>query len=95
VAKHVYTGPSSALRAEPGSKGTRACNAKIHGMTKVKPEHVAYSMVLARVNISSADTWNEVDGGFKYRTFYYNIISTLRDNPDKAWAEATLAFWNK
>ncbi|KAG1722821.1 hypothetical protein EDB19DRAFT_1954498 [Suillus lakei] len=44
VTKHIFTSPSSALKAGI-SKGTRACNAKLHGMTEVVAEHIAYAAV--------------------------------------------------
>ncbi|KAG1796085.1 uncharacterized protein HD556DRAFT_1234928 [Suillus plorans] len=44
VAKHIFTSPSSALKVGV-SNGTRACNAKLHRMTGVEAEHIAYAAV--------------------------------------------------
>ena len=41
---HIFKGPSTALGGEP--RGTRPCNATLHDMKSVEPEHVAYSCVL-------------------------------------------------
>ncbi|KAH7909387.1 hypothetical protein BJ138DRAFT_1127732 [Hygrophoropsis aurantiaca] len=95
VAQRVFTGPSSVFRSEQGVKGSRAPNAKIHGMKKVKPQHIAYAMVLARISISSADSWHETDGKFSYRSFYFNTIKTITDTPNKIWVADLLAHWNK
>jgi len=44
VLKHIFTSPSSALSSGV-SNGTRPCNAKIHGMSEVEAEHIAYAAV--------------------------------------------------
>ncbi|KAG1774443.1 hypothetical protein EV702DRAFT_974801, partial [Suillus placidus] len=44
VTKHIFTSPSSALKVGVSS-GTRACNAKLHGMIRVEAEHIAYAAV--------------------------------------------------
>ncbi|KAG2144820.1 hypothetical protein BD769DRAFT_1347572, partial [Suillus cothurnatus] len=51
VAKHIFTSPSSALSAG-ASNGTRPCNAKIHGMSVVEAEHIAYAAVQVRFSLS-------------------------------------------
>jgi len=45
VAKHIFTSPSSALKAGI-SNGTCTCNAKLHGMTRVEAEHIVYATVI-------------------------------------------------
>jgi len=40
----------------------------------------------------SSRAWNEVDGAFCYRTFYYSIIDLLRENWD--WFHDLQRHWN-
>ena len=44
VARHIFLGPMSALNMAL-KKGTKSCNAFLHDMTTVEPEHIAYICV--------------------------------------------------
>jgi hypothetical protein len=54
--RHIFTGPSSALGEE--SRGTRAGNAELHGMTKVEAAHIAYACV--QVSIPTEAYYNKL-----------------------------------
>lgn len=43
--KHLFTGPSTALSADGESIGTRPCNARLHNMTTVEAENIAYGVI--------------------------------------------------
>ncbi|KAG1792376.1 hypothetical protein EV424DRAFT_1280883, partial [Suillus variegatus] len=43
IMRHIFTGPSTALGED--SRATRSCNASLHDMTTVQPEHIAYACV--------------------------------------------------
>lgn len=45
--RHIFTGPSTALGED--SRATRSCNASLHDMTTVQPEHIAYACVQVSV----------------------------------------------
>ncbi|KAJ8586637.1 hypothetical protein M405DRAFT_935269 [Rhizopogon salebrosus TDB-379] len=87
VMKHLFLGPSSALGAEGESVGTRPCNARLHNMTEVEAENIAYGVIQSRFAIASRDKWKEVDGNYNYRDAYYRIIDTIRCAPDASWAK--------
>ncbi|KAG2337401.1 hypothetical protein BDR05DRAFT_848097, partial [Suillus weaverae] len=90
---HIFTGPSTALGED--SCATHSCNASLHDMTTVQPEHIAYACIQARFGISSKNKWAEVDGKFSYREFYQNIIDFLRECEDKDWVSSLLKWWNR
>ncbi|KAG2127288.1 uncharacterized protein EDB93DRAFT_1109329 [Suillus bovinus] len=94
VAKHIFTSPSSALSAGV-SNGTHPCNAKIHGMSTVEAEHIAYAAVQAHFGISSLDKWKDKDGLFHYSDFYYRITRLIRERRDGEWVDSLLAYFNE
>jgi hypothetical protein len=53
IAKHIFTGPSSAMQTKPGGNNTRPCNAKIHSMTQFTGRHIAYAVVQVHTFYSS------------------------------------------
>ncbi|KAG6826153.1 hypothetical protein H0H92_000934 [Tricholoma furcatifolium] len=79
VCRHIYLGPSTALN--PGTSRGHSGNAAIAGLTKMAPKMIAYAAIQARYTLSSATTWNPIDGVFKYPDFYCYIIG-LFDDPD-------------
>lgn len=94
VAKHIFTSPSSALSAG-ASNGTRPCNAKIHGMSVVEAEHIAYAAVQACFGISSLNKWKDKDGLFHYNNFDYRIMRLIRERRDGEWVDSLLAYFNE
>ncbi|KAG1816573.1 hypothetical protein EV424DRAFT_1348185 [Suillus variegatus] len=94
VTKHVFTSPSSALKAGV-SNGTRACNAKLHGMAGVEAEHIAYAAVQARFAISSLDKWKDRDALFYYTDFYTRIVNLIRGRIDREWVDSLLGHYNE
>ncbi|KAG2135979.1 hypothetical protein DEU56DRAFT_755365 [Suillus clintonianus] len=94
VTKHIFTSPSSALKAGISS-GTRACNAKLHGMKEVGAEHIAYAAVQARFAISSLEKWKDHDGLFYYTDFYTRIVNLIRGRKDEGWVNSLLGHYNE
>ncbi|KAG1721734.1 hypothetical protein EDD22DRAFT_962429 [Suillus occidentalis] len=94
VIKHIFTSPSSALKAG-GSSGTRACNAKLHGMKEVGAEHITYAAVQARFAISSLEKWKDHDGLFYYTDFYTRIVNLIRGRKDEGWVNSLLGHYNE
>ncbi|KAG2029847.1 hypothetical protein BDR03DRAFT_879757 [Suillus americanus] len=43
IMRHIFTGPSTALGED--SHATWSCNASLHDMTAVQPEHIAYACI--------------------------------------------------
>ncbi|KAG2078856.1 hypothetical protein BDR04DRAFT_996798 [Suillus decipiens] len=94
VTKHVFTSPSSALKAGV-SNGTRTCNAKLHGMTEVGAEHIAYATVQACFAISSLDKWKDRDTLFYYTDFYTRIVNLIQGRKDGEWVDSLLGHYNE
>ncbi|KAG1732695.1 uncharacterized protein EDB91DRAFT_1251737 [Suillus paluster] len=94
VIKHIFTSPSSALKAGVSS-GTRACNAKLHGMKEVGAEHITYAAVQARFAISSLEKWKDHDGLFYYTNFYTRIVNLIRGRKDEGWVNSLLGHYNE
>ncbi|KAG1772844.1 hypothetical protein EV702DRAFT_1201306 [Suillus placidus] len=94
VTKYIFTSPSSALKAGVSS-GTRACNAKLHGMKEVGAEHIAYAAVQARFAISSLEKWKDHDGLFYYTDFYTRIVNLIRGRKDEGWVDSLLGHYNE
>ncbi|KAG1718019.1 uncharacterized protein EDB91DRAFT_1067055 [Suillus paluster] len=110
VTKLIFTSPSSALKASVSS-GTRACNAKLHGMKEVRAEHIAYAAVQvsfsfadltysvcilqARFAISSLEKWKDHDGLFYYTDFYTRIVNLILGRKDKGWVNSLLGHYNE
>ncbi|KAK7436114.1 hypothetical protein VKT23_019316 [Stygiomarasmius scandens] len=60
IARLIYLGPSSATGEK--SKSTKPGNAKIHGMTYLTPEAIAYIVVHTRISMSDIDTYSKIEG---------------------------------
>ncbi|KAG0692728.1 hypothetical protein DFH29DRAFT_785821, partial [Suillus ampliporus] len=93
VFRHIFKGPSSALVKDGEAVTTRSGNAKLHNMTQVDAEHIAYTFVQARI-ISSRDKWQATDGNYDYRDAYYRIVKAIWDPFDQAWVDSLLEWWN-
>ncbi|KAG1750377.1 uncharacterized protein EDB91DRAFT_1078427 [Suillus paluster] len=99
VTKHIFTSPSSALKAGVSS-GTRACNAKLHGMKEVGAEHIAYAAVQSvfyrlALPLSSLEKWKDHDGLFYYTDFYTRIVNLIRGRKDEEWVNSLLGHYNE
>ncbi|KAG1738252.1 hypothetical protein EDB19DRAFT_2025453 [Suillus lakei] len=94
VTKHIFTSPSSALKAGVSS-GTHACNAKLHGMKEVGAEPIAYAAVQARFAISSLEKWKDHDGLFYYTDFYTRIVNLIQVRKDKGWVDSLPGHYNE
>ncbi|KAJ7141094.1 hypothetical protein C8R44DRAFT_866749 [Mycena epipterygia] len=77
VAKHVYQGPSAALKA-PGYNRGKAGNAALNGVTSLTGRDVAYVACQLRFALSSQHNWNNMDGTFSYPDFYWTVVDILR-----------------
>ncbi|KAG8218888.1 hypothetical protein J3R82DRAFT_4567 [Butyriboletus roseoflavus] len=93
VGRHIFLGPSSALGKD--SRGTRSCNAILHGMTTVNVEHIAYICVQTRFGISLMNQWHENDGVLSYFDQYHKIVSLIQNHVDTTWRDDLLKWWNK
>lgn len=86
------TGPSSAISGVRAA--AKSSKAEIHGLTEVTPKTIAYTCVMVRQALSSAEHWTMVDGIFNYEMFYEFILSVLEDEGDP-WVVDLMDFWNK
>ncbi|KAJ7847323.1 hypothetical protein B0H14DRAFT_3453808 [Mycena olivaceomarginata] len=77
VVKHIYQGPSTALKHEGFTRG-RAENAVLNGITALTGHDIAYVAVQARFELSSQDQWGHMDGNLSYRDFYWSIVDLLK-----------------
>jgi len=82
VAKHIFMGPSAALKGPGYKRGTRG-NAIANGMTNFTPRAIAYTAVQARFALSSMPEWSSADGDFDYPTFYWGIVALFDDGECK------------
>ncbi|KAG1728048.1 uncharacterized protein EDB91DRAFT_1060800 [Suillus paluster] len=94
VFRHIFKGPSSALVKDREAVTTCSGNAKLHNMTRVDAEHIAYTFVQACMSISSRNNWQATDGNYNYHDTYYRIIKAIRDPFDQEWADSLLKWWN-
>ncbi|KAG2342568.1 hypothetical protein BDR05DRAFT_948923 [Suillus weaverae] len=94
IIKHIFTLPSSVLTTG-ASNGTHPCNAKIHAMSKVEAEHIAYAAIQVHFGISSLNKLNDKDGYFPYSDFYTRITRLICDRKDGEWVDSLLAHYNK
>ncbi|KAF5334597.1 hypothetical protein D9758_018432 [Tetrapyrgos nigripes] len=77
VGKHIYF--STGLTKNTGAK-TKSPVSRIHGMTEITAEDVAYCCVQTRFLLSSQTTWGHMDHGFNIKEFYWGIIRFFRTN---------------
>ncbi|KAG2070099.1 hypothetical protein BDR04DRAFT_1019822 [Suillus decipiens] len=94
VIKHVFMSPSSVLKAGT-SNGTCACNAKLHGMTEVGAEHIAYAVVQAHFAVSLLKKLKDRDTLFYYTDFYTRIVNLIHGRRDGEWVNSLLGHYNK
>ncbi|THU87907.1 hypothetical protein K435DRAFT_969699 [Dendrothele bispora CBS 962.96] len=87
----IFTGPSSAL----GEKGapTKSGNAKIHGVSEVSFESIAYVAAQVRFALCSKNSWVKEDGVFNLECFYFYLLDLMLKAPTK-WGDELLEFWN-
>ncbi|KAJ6530625.1 hypothetical protein B0H19DRAFT_1191651 [Mycena capillaripes] len=76
VAKHVYQGPSTALKADGFTRG-KAGNAALNGITALTARDIAYVAVQARFSLSSQEQWGHTDGNFSLADFYWSVVDLL------------------
>lgn len=86
------TGPSSALSGV--RMAAKSSKAEIHELTEATPQTIAYTCVMVRQALSTAQHWTVVDGNFNYQMFYQFILELLKDKDDP-WVADVMAFWNK
>ncbi|KIK00735.1 hypothetical protein K443DRAFT_664331 [Laccaria amethystina LaAM-08-1] len=78
VAKHIFQGPSAALKAAGYHRGKQGIASLIH-IISMDPHLIAYIAVQARFSISSSQQWSQLDGSFDYGKFYWNIVGLFDD----------------
>lgn len=94
VYRHIFTGPSTALKASPGPNTTgRSCICVAHGLKSVRPEMIAYAAVLARFSICEKESWTLGDGRFQLDDFYHAIVNLFEDPANSAWSIDTIRWW--
>ncbi|KAJ6586266.1 hypothetical protein DFH09DRAFT_1308304 [Mycena vulgaris] len=76
-AKHIYQGPSAALKA-PGYNRGKAGNAALNGVTALTRRDIAYVACQSRFALSSQQHWGVADGTFSYLDFFWTIVDILR-----------------
>jgi len=90
--RHIFTGPRTALNMSPGTLPGKKSIAKLHNITEVSPENIAYTAVMCRHIINTNESWTNMDGVFHAQRFYHNIVKLFND---KKWADETLSWWNE
>ncbi|KAJ7802937.1 hypothetical protein B0H14DRAFT_2890217 [Mycena olivaceomarginata] len=83
VAKHIYQGPSAALKA-PGFNRGKAGNAALNGVTSLNGHDIAYVACQLRFSLSSQTSWGTMDGAFSYPEFFWSIVDLLRGDEGQA-----------
>ncbi|THH19982.1 hypothetical protein EUX98_g8668 [Antrodiella citrinella] len=76
--KHIFMGPSSALKGPGYCRGTH-CNARRINMNVITPRALAYVAVQVRFAISDAEKWATVDRQFSLAKFYWNVVAFFDD----------------
>ncbi|KAG1858666.1 hypothetical protein C8R48DRAFT_606307, partial [Suillus tomentosus] len=89
VFRHIFTSPSSALVPDGEIIPSHGCNAKLHGMEKVEPEHIAYAFIQVCALMDFNDYLTN------YNEVYTRFIKAIREAPDQTWAESLLQWWNQ
>ncbi|KAI0071489.1 hypothetical protein K474DRAFT_1679369 [Panus rudis PR-1116 ss-1] len=90
VAKHIFSGPSSALEG-PGYHKGRSSNATLCGLNAMMPEAFAYAMIQARYALSSQPEWSLRDNQFDVEEFYWEMVNVMRLKQSKG----LLQFYNE
>ncbi|THV02956.1 hypothetical protein K435DRAFT_652321, partial [Dendrothele bispora CBS 962.96] len=88
----IFTSPSSALGDK--SAPTKSGNAKIHGVSDVSIESIAYIAAQVRFALCSKHSWTKEDGVFNLETFYFFVLDLMLKAPAE-WREDLLDFWNE
>jgi hypothetical protein len=108
VYRHIFTGPSSALK--PAAKVNKT-KAKRFGLTEVTGRTIAYASVQVRrlqlsshflihyyqayVALSSMSLWGSSDNLFNLQLFYDVIVEMFERDPQDPWVVDTLEWWKK
>jgi hypothetical protein len=111
VFRHIFTGPNSAMQASEVMAVTCKNNAKIHGMTTVSPENIAYAAVQVRNNCIEcfiadvmwvqarfmiSSTQKFVDvDGLFSYPLFYDSIIDIFKTMDEGWRTDTLDWWQR
>ncbi|KAJ7580198.1 hypothetical protein C8J56DRAFT_1058508 [Mycena floridula] len=92
-ARHILTGPASALRPTAGFSDASYCNANRGRVKMVTPGFVAYSCIQALFTISTVSSWDWIaNDAYQYADLFRRIVQFLEDSDDD-WATETLAHW--
>ncbi|KAJ6478910.1 hypothetical protein C8R45DRAFT_1101350 [Mycena sanguinolenta] len=91
VARHIWTGPASAM--DGATKIKKICAASAHGSFHITPEKLGYVGVHARTLISTSQ-WTDKDGKFDYEKFFNRIVDLFAD-ADDPWVVETLEWYQK
>ncbi|KAF5347858.1 hypothetical protein D9758_013831 [Tetrapyrgos nigripes] len=89
IFNHIYD--STGIKNN-GAK-TKSSVSRLHGMTEVAAEDIAYTSVQTRFLLSSQSTCSRLDHGFNIKEFYWSIIRFFRNN--RRGSRTILKWWNK
>jgi hypothetical protein len=108
VYRHIFTGPSSAMR--PAAKVNKT-KAKKFKLTEVTGRTIAYASVQvchlqlsshflfnyfqAYIALSSMSQWGSSDNLFNLQLFYDAIVEMFERDPNDSWVIETLQWWKE
>ncbi|THU89398.1 hypothetical protein K435DRAFT_969123 [Dendrothele bispora CBS 962.96] len=91
VFRAMFMGTSSALGDKVSSKPS---NAKLHGITQVTPELIAYVAAQVRFALCTQASWRAKDKSFNLINFYHYILEIIKVKSKDNWRKNLLRFWN-
>ncbi|KZP24102.1 hypothetical protein FIBSPDRAFT_889065 [Athelia psychrophila] len=91
IIKHIFTAPSSALRATAGPGcGTHANNTKIHSKTKLTGCDITYRAVQTWFTLSTMEAWGPDHRSFSVSQLFDLVLELFKDDPSSDWVVSTL-----
>ncbi|THU95432.1 hypothetical protein K435DRAFT_859571, partial [Dendrothele bispora CBS 962.96] len=69
-------------------------NAKLHDITRVTPELIAYVAAQVRFALCTQASWRAKDKSFNLIKFYYYILEIITVKSKENWRKNLLRFWN-
>ncbi|THV06145.1 hypothetical protein K435DRAFT_789582 [Dendrothele bispora CBS 962.96] len=73
---------------------SKPSNAKLHGITQVTPELIAYVAAQVRFALCTQASWRAKDKSFNLINFYYYILEIIKVKSKDNWRKNLLSFWN-
>ncbi|KAK7465382.1 hypothetical protein VKT23_005360 [Stygiomarasmius scandens] len=88
----IFVGPSSAMGDKVSSKPG---NAKIHHITSITPELIAYVCAQVRFALCEQASWSAKHKKFDLIKFYYYILDIITVKSQENWRKNLYRFWNQ